>query len=571
MLENIRKYTGLFIVVLVLIFIGLIFIESDLGRGGPGSGPVLVKTNDRAYSAKEYRKAGQKIQIAERLMQTALQNGSFAGYSDIVGFLGTMEANSNDDDAFKRYLVHRDHFEKAKKQFGLAASKDEIDLYQRENVFTGRDGIFNDEAYTDFKEKGLKGAGTLNDVDDFVGDVLAYKALTQVLGAGVITDEKAAQEKFIAERQQFTLSTLSLDIETFKKEIEPTDEEIKTYWEENQGRYLTEAKRRLTYFTAAPDFEKALADKKKKEAEREKTPAEQAEESEKTPEEIAAAAKAKQDALVLSPQDRKKVIDELGLVIDDDILVSLEQKIEGGAKTADLEGVAKEFGYETKSTELLPLSELPAEIRGPIRGLRSTVEQELAKMVPSEDNLLDALSETFGVGTDNWLLFRVDEAIEPVEKTFEEAKEDALADYVQEKAEEALQAGIDAAHEAVVKAVADGTPLNEAAAAQNLKLTEHLGMSANDKLPGEPNANDVFRLASQTPTGEISNAEVMEPFKSRALFVSVKEREFVESDQNKNGLKQAAAGAQYQLRQALVQHWFDAEYEKANVEIVNNK
>ena len=151
-----------------------------------------------------------------------------------------------------------------KRNTAFIPSKDEIDLYQRENVFTGRDGVFNDEGYQKFTDKGLKGLSlTINDLNEFVGDILAFKEFVNVLGAGVLANETAAEESFIANSQQFTLSTLSLDLETFKKEISPTDEEIKTYWEEFQGRYLTEAKRRITYFTAAPDFAAALAEKEK--------------------------------------------------------------------------------------------------------------------------------------------------------------------------------------------------------------------------------------------------------------------------------------------------------------------
>lgn len=571
MLENIRKYTGLFIVVLVLIFVGLVFFQSNTGGGAPGSGQAVVKTNDKTYFTKDLQKAEQEIRLGQRILQTSIQTGSFEAYGDISRFLGTLEGG-NDTDSLKRYLVHRSNFERAKKQYGLVPSKDEIDLYQRENIFTGRDGIFDDEAYQKFTDKGLKGIGmTINNLNDFVGDLLAFKEFTNVIGAGVLANEAAAEESFIASSQQFTLSTLSLDLETFKKEITPTDEEIKTYWEENQGRYLTEHKRRLTYFTAAPDFDAALAKKKEEEAKKEKTAAEEAADAEKTPEQIAADDKAKVDTAVLTPAERKKASDELGLIIEENIWVVLQQQIEEGAEKAELEPLAKEFGYEVKTTELLPLSELPADIRGSVRGTQTTVELELQQASVTSGNAMDSLSEILGVGTENWLLYRVDEAVEPTEKTFEEAKEDAKIDFIQEKGEAALKEAIEAAREEVAKAIAAGTSLEEASAAQNLKLTEHLGMSANAPLPSEPNPREVFRLASQTKTGEVSKAEVIEPLRDRALFVFVKEREFVESDQNKAGLTRAVSTQQEALRGALVQHWFTAAYDQAEVELVTLK
>ena len=568
MLENIRKYTGLFIVMLVLIFIGLIFIGNSSGRGGPGSGPVVVKTDTRSYSAKELQKANQQIRLAQRLANQSNQLGGRSSYYgseaalDIFRYLGTLEASS-DSEELKRHLVHRSNFEQAKKDFGIAASEDEIQLYQREKIFTNSEGIFDDQAYTTFVDKGLKGLGmTINDVNDFIGDLIAFKALGQILSAGVIADKQASQENALADGQQFSLSVLSLDLETFKKEITPTEEEVKTYWEENKGRYLTEAKRRLTYFTATPDFETALAKKKEEEATKEKTPTEEAAEAEGSED--------TEKNITLTPAERKKLIDELGLVIDDDILVTLEQQIEGGAPKANLEEQAKKYGYETKTTELLPISELPKEILGSIRGTRTLVEQELATMIISDDNPMDSLSETFGIGTENWLLFRIDEAEEPTVKTFAEAQENAQTDYIQEKAEQALQEGIESAREAVAKAIADGSTLEKAAEAQALKMTEHEDLAANTQLAGEPNTRDIFRLASQTKTGEFSKGETIEPLKDQALFVYVKEREFVESPQNKQRLERAVESQQVLVRNALLDHWFRAAYDNANVEIVRN-
>ncbi|WP_411845782.1 hypothetical protein AAFN60_19505 [Roseibacillus persicicus] len=571
MLENIRKYTGLFIVVLVLIFVGLVFLQSNMSGRGPSSGPIMVKTKDKTYAYKDVQKAENEIRLGQRILQTSIQNGSFDTYGDISQYLGTLEGGGNEE-MTKRYLVHRENFNRARKEFGLYPSKEEIDLYQREKVFTGRDGVFDDESYNQFTDKGLRNLGmTINDLNDFIGNLLAFKEFTNILGAGVVANEEAAQESFISNSQQFTLSTLSLDLADFKKDISPTDEEVKTYWEENKGRYETEAKRRLTYFTAAPDFDAALAKKKEEEAGKEKTPAEEAADAEKTPEQIAADDKAKAENLTLTPEERKKLVDELGLTIEENIWVVLQGQIDNGAKKAEIEPLAEEFGYEVKTTELLPISELPAEIRGPVRGTQTTVEQELLDASLNSDNVMDTLSEILGVGQESWLMYRVDEAVEPTEKTFEEAKEDAKNDLVQEKAEEALKAAIESAREEVAKALADGKPLNEAAAEQNLKLAEHLTFTANGQVPSEPNPRDIFRLASQTKTGEISSAEVIEPLMDRGVFVFVKERTFEENEQNKAGLTRAVSTQQQALRMALVQHWFTAQFDESEVELVTLK
>ena len=184
---------------------------------------------------------------------------------------------------------------------------------------------------------------------------------------------------------------------------------------------------------------------------------------------------------------------------------------------------------------------------------------------------MDSLSETLGIGTENWLLFRVDEAAEPIEKTFEEAKEQATTDYIEEEGIKALTEAIEAAHEAVTSGLAEGKALEEVAAAQNLKLAEHLGMKKGATLPSEPNVDVVYRLASQTKTGELSATEVVAPFSNRALFVYVTEREFVESDQNNAQLNRSAEQEANGLRNNIVSHWFTAKFDNANVEMVRPK
>lgn len=580
MLENIRKYTGLFVVMLVLIFIGLVFIGNNNGRGGPGSGPPVVKTKDRTFSQKELDKASRKIRLAQRLASQSNQIGTKTHFyygteasQDILTFLGALGANGQEADTLQRHLVYRDLFEQAKKEFSLTPSTEEVQVYQREKIFTNTEGIFDGEAYNKFTDKGLRGLSmTINDMNDFVADLLAFKALTKILSAGVIPNEAAAQETFIANQQEITLSTLTLDLEDFKKDISPTDDEVKTYWEEHQGRYLTDAQRRLTYILGGPDFDAELQTKKDKLAKEAPTPTEEADNAEKTPEELAAAKKKREEEIAnttLTPQERKKLSDQFGLKLDDVICITLQQEIDAGAKKAELERIAKEFNYEVKTTELLSLSELPSDIKGVIRGGGGrTVEQELLDASLTSGDALDSLSPVLGVGQDQWLIFRLDEATEPTEKTFEQAKEQAQIDLIQDKAEKALAEAIENAREEVVQSLANKTSLTEAAAAQNLKVTKHLGLKVNDTIANEPNVREVFRLAAQTKTGEISKAEVAEPLKNRGLIVYVEERDFVESDQNKSGLLQAGNNQEQLIHLTLVQHWFDAAYEQAEVEIV---
>jgi hypothetical protein len=568
MLEDIRKLTGVFIAALVLIFIGLIFLESNTSSSGPGSGPVLVKTKYETLSAEDLREDGEGyLRLANRVAQSSAQGGSMQGAFAIRNYLFALGGDAGSEDGLKRFLVNRSNFERARKKYGLHASEDEIALYQREVLFAGNDGIFNQQAYTEFTEDGLKGVGTINDLNDFTADLLTFEKFSEILGSGIVANEEAAQESFMSSAQTMSVTTLSRSLEEFKNEIEPSDEELKAYWEEHRGRYLTEPKRRLTYFIAQPDFDEILSEKKQEEeaGETEKSIAEAAEDAEKTPEELAA----ESEETILTPEEREKAINELGLMLDEDVWVVLQQQVDSGTETVKLEAQAEKKGYEVKTSELLPISELPAELQKPVRGGRGrTVEQEIIKARTGTGNPMDALSEVLGIDEASWLLFRVDEAVEPTEKTFEEAKEEVTADYKEEKGEEALLAAVKEAREEVTKALEADQTVVEAAEAQGLEASQHLNLTARAQLPNEPNVASIFQLASQTPSGEVSEVQLMQPGADRALFVYVQERQFVENEQNKSGLTRAASQQQRLLQTAIVQHWFTSQYEDAEVEMV---
>ena len=66
MIENIRKYTGLMIVVLVLLFIGLVFL-GDTARNSFAGKPVM-EVNGVAVSRKDFdRMSGNALQIPSAL------------------------------------------------------------------------------------------------------------------------------------------------------------------------------------------------------------------------------------------------------------------------------------------------------------------------------------------------------------------------------------------------------------------------------------------------------------------------------------------------------------------------
>ncbi|MEM9080202.1 MAG: SurA N-terminal domain-containing protein [Verrucomicrobiota bacterium] len=561
MLEDIRKYTGLFIVVLVLIFVGLVFWEGG-AQSGPGGGPTLVRSDLGSLSLKDLQNDGEKIvRLANRLQQTAFQNGAQNGGLDLYSYTNTLnrkqfvEPDAPYEEIMGSFLINRRNLQQAMKDYGLYASKEEIDVYQRENLFTGRDGLFDQQGYSQFIDSGLKGLSlTVNDLNTFIGEILAFKKLGELVGAGVQTNEDSAKEVFTSNAQTITLSSFSLNLEPLKKEITPTEDEIKAYWEENRGKYLSAPKRAVTYVHKLPNFILALEEKKA-------SAAAQAAEAE------AEANEEEKEEITLTQEERNKVISDIGSTFDD-LWVEIQQSIENGAQKADLETIAPEYDLQVLTTELLELEKMPMALRGPVRDSRGqTMQNVLANtQVTNPEDPLKALSDPLPTGPDGWIIFRVDEAEEPAELTFEDAKEDATKDLITQLAQESLETKINEARETLATTNKNGESLEEKAAELGLQTRQHTKMTTTATLPGEANPRDVFRLGARTNPGEISEAEVLS--NNRGLFVFVSEREFVDNDQNKRGLENSLTRAKTELRNALLDHWFVAKFQQANVDFV---
>ncbi len=85
MIENMRKYTGLMIVVFVLLLAGFLFTmgpTANSSGGGMGSGPTVLEVHGRALDQQAYRRMGD----------STLQLASEAGLHTYVNFLMVPDA-----------------------------------------------------------------------------------------------------------------------------------------------------------------------------------------------------------------------------------------------------------------------------------------------------------------------------------------------------------------------------------------------------------------------------------------------------------------------------------------------
>ena len=70
MIENIRKYTGLMVVVLVLLFVGLVFLDGGVSKAFNGK-PVM-EVGNQSISEKEFNRQRALMQLPS-VLPTAIE------------------------------------------------------------------------------------------------------------------------------------------------------------------------------------------------------------------------------------------------------------------------------------------------------------------------------------------------------------------------------------------------------------------------------------------------------------------------------------------------------------------
>ncbi|MBL6923330.1 MAG: hypothetical protein ISR39_14285 [Akkermansiaceae bacterium] len=305
MIENIRKYTGLMIVVLVLLFIGLVFL-GDTARNSFAGKPVM-EVNGVAVSRKEFdRMSGNALQIPSALAQASpLSQSSKVIASHYLGdsvlanpmtsaasILTEMTEYLQGSDP-GRFLANRIAVREAGLDYGATPGPDEVESFIERVLFADQDGNFDQVAFSEFMEKkiGRLGIGSRG-FNEYVRDLLTAQNIAKILGAGIAVDSSTAATHYSLDKQNITAQQVTLDMLDFEKDLKPTEEEIKAFYEENKENYFSDELRKTTYIFAEPDWQAAYdkqEEEKAKAAEEEKKAADEAKKK-------AEEAKAKADA-----------------------------------------------------------------------------------------------------------------------------------------------------------------------------------------------------------------------------------------------------------------------------------
>lgn len=550
MIENLRKYTGLTIVIFVILFISFFFLDTGSVQN-MGSGQAMLKIAGRTYSDKEYNNLGTS---SLELVSTLARSGDFGLYQFMMG-LST--GATSQDDAAEKFFIGRMILRQAKEEFGIYPGDEEVSAYLRSlRVFAGPDQKFSAENYSNFIEKGMGRLGmTEKDLRELASDVLASKKLNAIVGSGLTVDRDSVAKNLALESQQITGELGKLDLAPFEDKIEPTEDEIKKYWESISDSFTTEPLRKFTYFIATPSLPEAKPDA----AEAPETIAEAAASDEAKK----AAAKKKDEekakrATEMAEERRKKQLEIDSMV--DDFLFKLEEQ-----KGAGFEDLAKANQWEVKTTELFARSASPKDLDVALRSSsRGGKAVDQLFLIQETSDPFSKISEAIAIGENQWIVARFDGEEKSRPKTYEEARAEARAQYISEKATEAMTT---AANEAVtkIKTLLDaGKTFAEAAKEAGVSDTKAFTAITKEYRPdGASEPQNLFEAARNVDPGSIAEVIVES---ERAFILHVAKREVVKAADTVAKIDQEVTSSTSGNEISAFTSWIAARTEAAQVE-----
>lgn len=545
MIEHLRKYTGLIIVVVALLFVGLAFFgdNANLGQSNANDPPVL-SVDGTSYSYSDLQKGGKSARrLAMELYLTDL--------------LGATDAFSMSDDAQadQRFFVNRQILKQARNEFGVHPSSEEI-AESRKTLFTlqGKDGTFDQERYNNVvKNLGSRGMSE-QDLLDLMADNLASRKLAVIIGGGLAADPKIAEAQTAAGDQQVSIQLARVSLSKFKESLMPTDEELKAAWETTKDKYQTERRVKVSYVIAQPKYPEP-----KKEIP--KLPDAVTEEAKKAAEKEAADKKAAEDAKLA--EDKRKVDNELADLVD-----TFLQKLEA-SEGKDFEKLATEYNWPFASTEMFARAAVPPALAIDLRSASNP--RPVADLIFDLGFGTEAMSrftDALPIADGAFLVAQLDEEEAARDKTFEEAKEEVRTDFIAKASGEALKKDADEKAAKIREGLVAGKSFTDLAKELGLEPKAHGPFKATDKLDGEADVSTLFQTAALVDPGALADP-VLQP--DGALFIFVEKREMVKDPARAERVASAHRNlGQTQQRQAF-SAWLTDRLEATKVEQITTR
>lgn len=544
MIENIRRYTGLIFIVIVLLLLGFIFMDTSGFFRRSGTGGTVVTISGRAYSLSEFRKLGASpYELIQRLPDYRL-----------FGFINALRGDATTPENQEiQFFTARILIQQAREEFGIHPSDEEVDeLVRGLRIFQsppppgappGTPGQFDQAAYNTFVQKRLGSFGMVEaDFRELIRDVIATEELRTLIGGGLEGSRHLAESMAVVQGQKVEASVASIEMEQFREKLDPSDEELKEWWETRSDAYMTEKKIKVSYVLATPEYPEEIQEKEEAEDGEEKT------DEEKAAEETAREERAEKRAEV----DKQ-------VAIDTDTFITRVNDTEG----AEFEKAAEELGWEIKTTDWVTRSTLPADLQLSTRSSAAgTQVPNLIFGLSTGADPLAPFTDAIPVGDAQFLVVRLDEAEDAREKTFEEAKEEVTEQYITENANEALLKEVEEKTEALRKAMEGGKSFEDAAKELELEPRKLGPWGMTDTLDDEPNGRQIFQLASTVNPGEFA-----EPFVSDdlAVIIHVDNRQIVKDDNRGQQIDQFSASFSRSAEGAAFDAWLRQRVAEAQV------
>jgi len=397
---------------------------------------------------------------------------------------------------------------------------------------------------------------TEKDLRELIRESLCLNKLVSIVGGGLNPSRTATEALLEAQNQTVTLAKIVLNRDDFVEKEDPTDEEIKAYWESHQDAFKTDEQRKISYVLLT--LPKEAEDKKVKEEV--KAPAKTDEEKATELAKLEAKAKAKtekEEKLRLATKALTKEIRDTY----QDILDSESVK-----KPLDFNDILTARKHQLVTTELFTRATLPKELAGlTLRGSSNRnrpLGEDIFNITMAKTDY-DRVSNPLPVGENGWIIFILDEVIEPVLLDYETARVKARAKLIGENATKKVkQAAIDQ-RTAILELMKAGKDFDAAAKEKGLTPVQ-VGPFSNAGTPpkGEPSARQLHTLAGGINPGELS--ETIDE-NDRSLFFYLVKRELEDTEENKLNIDRAMDAAKVDLMLRTYLSWINTQYENADV------
>ena len=577
MIENMRKYTGLMAIVFILLAAGFLFTMNDIsgsGGGGMGSGPTILEANGRILDQQEYRRMGDStLRLASEAglhayvnllmvpdaaqMQQAMMMLQY-GYPN---YYVTMGRNLKADD-FNRFISNRIIIKQAMQSMGVHASDEEINNAIMSSPGFATEGKFDNAKYANFIEKRLGRLGmTEKDLREVVHESLCLNKIIQIVGGGLIAPRQAAQDLLEAQMQSVAISRVIFNRDDFVEKENPSEEEIKAYWDTHQDAYKTEEQRRINYIhlklppetqvSSSPATlpENATDEQKQAHADAEKARME-------------AEAKVKAQFAEKRIQDARAIQKEIDQ-ISQEIYDSEEEK-----RPLDLAAILTKRNRQLEKTALFGRSDIPKglsslTLRGNFNKGKTMADFIFGHNAASEDPY-DLVSDALPVGEHGWIIFTLEEVVEPTLLDYTAARAKARAELISENASKKVKDAALAARNATQKLIESGKNFDEALKEQGLSSLPlgPFGISDRETQRKDPSYRLLHQKAGGLNPGDLS--ETIDE-NNRSLFFQLVSREIEDTEESKQRVESAINSSKSQIMMIAFLNWLHQQYQEADV------